>query len=348
MLQTYDKSVFADDVQMLMEHGGRSTMRVRKLKKRKIVNKLQRAVRREDVQSNRISRAVAVKEELQKLITAVRGKFRQLRQSADDVRDSMEIGAKPFVEPLQKAVMESLKTFIPIKGELIERNIPKPEPVATIKKDKEEERCDLNKTVDTPTQTDKSTNLPRKYLNRIGDPSYKDKLDFTYGVYPDGSGGTLIGDSKISFTRSSVLVKGKSFKVTPGLLELLFMKVPNRLILTKKDLSTYKDILLLTNAHLQSYSSDKQINANRGKKYTTVISTLFMARPETPTSPAESDPFKGSGVHVQKQFTFYNANVNTLVNRLRLLVMSQSAGHTGHNLEVSQIITALRENRIIV
>lgn len=38
---------------------------------------------------------------------------------------------------------------------------------------------------------------------------------------------------------------------------------------------------------------------------------------------------------------------NELVDRLRLLIASQSAGHTGHNNEIISIIEELREANII-
>lgn len=51
---------------------------------------------------NSISQNIAVKEELQKLVKAVRGKYQEIRRNEDEKRSSLEIGSKPFVEPLQK------------------------------------------------------------------------------------------------------------------------------------------------------------------------------------------------------------------------------------------------------
>lgn len=303
---------------------------------RKVLGRTVGGLRRKAVQGgDRLLRAVNVKQELQRLVDAVRKKFKELRRSADEVRDS----ARPFVEPLQRAVSESIKAFAPVKTEVV-----KTEVVKTERPDDADESL-LNRTLDTSTQTESTISLPEKYVKRLDDVEYRDKLDYTYGVRADGKGGTVIGDSKISFTRSKIYVKDKVYMVTRGLLELLFMKVPNRLYFTQSDLSRYKEILITTNAHRQSYSAEKPINSNRGKKYTTVISPMFFPKSQSSSSiePPEELVHTGSGV----QFTSYNDNVNTLVDRLRLLVMSRKAGHTGHDIEISQIINTLRQNRIV-
>lgn len=293
---------------------------------------------------DKLLRVMTVKRELQRLIDAVRTKNRALRQNADEMQSSIELQTKPFVVPLQKAVFEGIKGAMP--APIVKRE--RKESVKTETSDGQNEGDDLNKTMETATQTEKVTSLPEKYLRRLADPAYKDKLDLTYGVRPDGSGGTVIGNSKIAFSKNIIHVRSKTYKVTRGLMELLFMKVPNRIEVTQNDLSAYKNILQLTNGHLQMYSSDKSINSNRGKKYTSVISPLFSSVPQQTavnTSSTSTDVFTGSGV--RGEFTSYNGNVNTLVNRLRLLVLSQSAGHTAHKNEISQIIDALRENGII-
>jgi hypothetical protein len=45
-------------------------------------------------------------------------------------------------------------------------------------------------------------------------------------------------------------------------------------------------------------------------------------------------------------YVYWN-DPNELVNRLRLLVASQSAGHTGHSNEIVSVIEELREANII-
>lgn len=61
---------------------------------------------------------------------------------------------------------------------------------------------------------------------------------------------------------------------------------------------------------------------------------------------------KGGGLtlKVNKHNTdyVYWDNVNELVDRLRLLVASMIAGHTGHNNEIISIVEELKEANIII
>ena len=253
----------------------------------------------------------AVKEELVRITNVVRNKYKGLKEKADSMEEYFKAKAKPIVEPLQKTVEKSIKeefSLTVIKSESTES-----------------------------TQTEESTNLVQKYLKRLSSPLYKNRIDSTYGVRADGSGGTVIGDSKVTFTKLKLFIRNKQYGITQGLLELLFMQVPNKAYITQEDLTSYKDILTRTNAHKQMYSADRPINANKGKKYTTVISVLF----PTKTSVVDSDESGAIGMGI------YNTNINRLVDRLRLLVMSKSAGHTGHNVEIDSIINTLVVNKVI-
>lgn len=65
------------------------------------------------------------------------------------------------------------------------------------------------------------------------------------------------------------------YKGSPGLYELMFLKIPNQDLYGDNDLAKYKAILLSTNAHKQKYLRDGQINANRSYKYANIIAKLF-------------------------------------------------------------------------
>src|SRR5436190_18488508 len=144
----------------------------------------------------------------------------------------------------------------------------------------------------------------------------------------------LIGDSKISFSNTHVYVQARTYRVTPGLMELLFMQVPKKTSVEADDLKVYKEILLLTNAHRQAYSAEKPINSNRGKKYVNVISVLFKQEPQS----------SGSGL-IDHMVSF--DNINKVVDRLRILVLSKSAGHSAHDGEIQYLTDMLRQNGVI-
>jgi len=76
-------------------------------------------------------------------------------------------------------------------------------------------------------------------------------------------------------TDSDITIKGKEFRGTTGLLELLKRKAVDRRKITTYDLKKYKKILELTNAHLIDYRPGADIQITRGTKYRDVIPPLF-------------------------------------------------------------------------
>lgn len=151
-------------------------------------------------------------------------------------------------------------------------------------------------------------------------------------------GNLKIGNSIAQLDENQISVGSKTFKHSKGLLNLLFYKRP--VDYTKSDLKTYKKILLLTNGHKKRFSFTSPIRTSKKSyKYNTIIKPLFHI---------------GSGL--QTEYMTVNSNPidysywddpNELVDRLRLLIASSSAGHTGHNNEIISIIEELREARII-
>ena len=112
------------------------------------------------------------------------------------------------------------------------------------------------------------------------------------------------------------------------------MKDPNK-IYTSEDLKNYQKIILKTNAFRKYYQANNKIEGNRSKKYKQIIA-----------------PFFGDGIDLMQinnkkiDYVYWN-DINELVQRLRLLIASQSAGNTGHANEINSIIEELREAKII-
>jgi hypothetical protein len=69
------------------------------------------------------------------------------------------------------------------------------------------------------------------------------------------------------------------FNATVGLWELLTRKKVDRQLVTQSDLQTYKNILEMTNAHLERYEAGANIQISRGVKYKDIISKLFSSTP---------------------------------------------------------------------
>lgn len=263
-----------------------------------------------------------VKSELMRMTDAVRQKFRNLKQESDSVQQYFEQSAKPLLTPLKQHLVESVKE---VKKEPVDIPLtPK------VERSEMAVQTEHPTTVDSSTQTD--SGVAATYVQRLSSFG-KDKLDHVYGVRPDGSGGLMIGNSKLSLTSANVYVQGKVFRVTPGLMELLFMQVPKSNLIDSEDIKAYKEILQLTNAHRQFYSGEKPINSNRGKKYTNVIAVIFKDDKQT----------TGSGLINNQTFD----DVNELVSRLRILILSKNAGHSAHDEEIEYLIDVLRQNGVI-
>jgi len=100
-------------------------------------------------------------------------------------------------------------------------------------------------------------------------------LDTQYGLRKDGDS-FKIGDSAVLVDpNSNITIKGREFKGTTGLWELLTRKNVDRKNVTTYDLKKYKKILALTNAHLISYQPGGDIQITRGAKYREFIAPLF-------------------------------------------------------------------------
>ena len=86
----------------------------------------------------------------------------------------------------------------------------------------------------------------------------------------------MMGDSIISVNRkSNIIIKGKHFKGTRGLQEILTRKDLNNKMIAESDPKKYKSILETTNAHLEGFETGNHILIVRGPTFTKVNAKLF-------------------------------------------------------------------------
>jgi hypothetical protein len=185
--------------------------------------------------------------------------------------------------------------------------------------------------------------LARKYLHMALSDERDRLMDHTYGVR-NVQDKWMVGNSPLEINEDddNFYIAGKRYRGTPGLYELLFMKHPDDRVYDELDLAAYKSILLNTNAHKHYYLPGAKVNTNKGSKYKDIISRLF--------PPGRTRSGRGHTYMEQKakvDYVHWN-DPNELVERLRLLVGSQRAGHTGHNNEIVSILEELREAGIIL
>lgn len=144
----------------------------------------------------------------------------------------------------------------------------------------------------------------------------------------------MLGNTPIQFDDDDIILNNTKYEGTHGLYELIFMKEPDSFVYTQEDLKSYALILESTNAH----KLGNKKKGSRGYKYINIIKPLF------PTTS------KGSGLmslNNNKSNYVYWDNPNELCDRLRLLISSRNAGHTGHESEIISIIEELQEAKII-
>jgi hypothetical protein len=102
--------------------------------------------------------------------------------------------------------------------------------------------------------------------------------DTIFGIYRDRDGNFKIGHSQVEIENNDLNIKDKYFNGTRGLWELLTKKSVDLSKVTSLDKHVYKQILFLTNAHLQNNESFNQIILIEVKKYKDIIAKLFPSK----------------------------------------------------------------------
>jgi len=114
--------------------------------------------------------------------------------------------------------------------------------------------------------------------------------------------------------------------------------------LFKPDLKNYRDILLRTNAHKRKYQNSSQVKRSKSFKYQHIIKNLF--KPKTHligkgllTTTATTTKTKSYSKD-NRGYKYWD-DPNELIERLRLLLASESAGNTNHK---NEIVSKFRRN----
>jgi len=166
-----------------------------------------------------------------------------------------------------------------------------------------------------------------RYLIKSYGKEYGDK---TFGI-KNKDEKFFIGKSRMKFEGDNLEIDGKSYKATPGLMNLITMEVPKVNEATKEDKDNYLEILNKTGA---LYKIDKNgkvmITAPRSDKYNKIIKPL---REEKKRQRQEELETLGQG--------FLPSDPNVLCERLDLLMASKQAGNTGLRNEIVSICDEL-------
>lgn len=193
--------------------------------------------------------------------------------------------------------------------------------------------------------------LPRTYVAGLTTDVEED-FDQQYGVRATTEG-LYIGNSPVQFDGKNILVGKFTYEGSIGLYELLFKKEPGKF--TLQDMRNYKDILQRSHAHTKDYGpSESMVTDDENKKFVNIIKPIVEGkRPNVHWARYWPKPKHQGGILNKllipgaiKEYEYWD-DVNELVDRLRLLIASQAAGHTGHQNEIISIIEELKEANVI-
>lgn len=301
--------------------------------------------------------------EIKSLSDSIRQKTRALKQGISERERFISNTLKPIIDPLHE-ISKNLSTdaetndstpttnFETSMGGHDDGEESEEQEGEEEQEDGEIEEEEVNKTgettlsatrvVDDPSnlsvlagEIDTKGLLTRKYLMKflLATPSVSRKYH-VYGARLEKEG-IMVGDSGLAVDdKDNLLIKGKKFKGTPGLFELIFERIPGKF--TSRDLNTFKLICKLTNTHRSKYSHSSPLHRNKSVKYKNVIAKLF---------PPKNRKLTGRGISMKNAYDtniiYYN-NINKLVDRMRLLYEAKNAGHSGLNNEIVALTEELR------
>lgn len=281
----------------------------------------------------------ALKLKILKAARAIRKKHMQLKLGRVETNELLEKTFKPIVEPLTKLdstfkhEMESIKEpLLEMAAKHDESDQPSTPPSTP------QQTSTLRPYVGTPLQEYFNTYeaLPRSYIRGLLQARSK-AYDTTFGPILDLNTNQIkMGKTILNFVKNDIVINEKLYKGTEGLYELLFKAQPKNY--TEEDKDSYRKILLETYMLHRNFHPANQMRGSKSLKYGNIIKPLI------------SHNISGEGHMVVSakpyQYVYWD-NVNELVDRLKLLTASQTAGNTNHNNEIMSIIEELREADVV-
>lgn len=296
-----------------------------------------------------------IKEQLIKSVKNIKNKLKQMREEEENLDLQHRKLFKPITEPLEAVV--NLKN----------KNMCDQNNIETLREKFDDTKsppynesdCDMNEAERSSSKENFST--PMK-----SEPNHENKLftstptaqhpqnkalNVAYGVRNEQNK-LMIGNAMATLKTfdsseriSMITINNKSYEMTSGLSELLFENKPDLKKISEKDKLTYKDILLLTNAHKRGFLSSGQIQGNSGMKYCKIIKPLF--NEQDIVNIKEGGSLKALKKYKSNTDLVYWDDANELIDRLKILLASKKAGNTNHDNEIISIIEELKEAGII-
>ena len=148
------------------------------------------------------------------------------------------------------------------------------------------------------------------------------KLDKYFGIERVGTNEYMMGDKPITIDeKSNIHVKGKKYKGTSGLWNLIMLNKPSENLYTFKDLDNYKELINQTDVANHPRNETKHSRPHTTFKWKNIISSLSVS---------------GEGIH------FLPGDIKGMKSKLNLLLSEYSAGNkTSTRNEIVPILDEL-------
>lgn len=323
-----------------------------------------------------------VKNTLIDLRNSIKKKFNELHNQKLAMSESLQDYYEPITTPLNKILQSTIRNKSDEKtGDIL--NLPAiaeeneiDERMANVNlSDVASNENDSNASYEDANETNESDSSSRNADNSdvINDKYFKDYMRIIDSPQHDKNYGMrrvneryMIGNTVVYLDEinKQLSVNRRRFPLTSGLLSLLILKSVKKSNCNRIDLLRYKDILLITNAHRKYYDANKDIRTSTIKKFTDIILPLMKENDGDRNISGRGLSHKKCRKKIRKHknsletdflflkrkttpdFVFWD-NPNELIDRLKLLLSSQSAGNNAHTNEINSIVEELREAKII-
>ena len=161
----------------------------------------------------------------------------------------------------------------------------------------------------------------RKFATKYADKVY---------IY-NNKGKFYIVDTRIGIIDDNIIVGEKEYQDTPGLWELITMKLPYDQVYDDEDYGNYSDILVNTSALKRGNVTESRVpKVSKSWKWNNLLKQIW----------SERDKYEGRGV------VTIPSDPNALLERLDLLMASKGAGNTGVGNEIVSICDELKRQNV--
>lgn len=313
-----------------------------------------------------------IKHQLINAVNNIKNKIKTIESEENANNIKLQKIFKPLIDPLDVLIKKNDKN-IPVFD--VQKNIANSDTIDSLNSSVEyndfkdfinadsNEKSDYYEDTEDNVVPEKKTNDTLVSLKKEDIIDIYDTINVPFGIRSENKnlmmGNSIVNISAVnnsSLTEKVYMVRinDKNYELTSGLKELLIRNKPNLNLVTEKDKIAYKEMLISTNAHKRDYNPSGQMKGDKGSKYRDIIKPFFLEIDDGNKQKTEQlmKLKTGGSIPLFKKYKtntdyVYWDDPNELIERLKLLIGSKSAGNTNHDNEIISIVEELKEAGII-